>query len=104
MSVKAKNPENHRIFEVLIPFRIFFSGERGICLVQKSLVKSIPRKVCYLSDSSTDSLCNEMSSCAKFNVLKDSKLQGNKKANLIKIWTGFGSVRVVRKGKIFPIM
>ena len=78
-------------------------GERGICLVQKSLIKSILRKACYLSDSSTDSLYNEMSSCAKFNVLKDSKLHGNKKANLIKIWTGFGSVRVVRKGKIFPI-
>ena len=45
-----------------------------------------------------------MSSCAKFNVLKDSKLQGNKKANLIKIWTGFGNVQVVRKGKIFRIM
>jgi len=54
MSAKAKTPENHSISGVLIPFRIFISGERGICLLQKSSIKSILRKALNLSDTSTD--------------------------------------------------
>jgi hypothetical protein len=69
-----------------------------------SPIKSILRKACYLSDSSNDSFYNEKWTYSKFNVLKDSKLRVYKKANLIKIWTGYGIFWGDWKDYFFPIL
>jgi hypothetical protein len=56
MSAKAKTPENHRISGVLIPFRIFISGERGIRTPGPVTVNSFQdcrnRPLCHFSNKS----------------------------------------------------
>ena len=70
MSAKAKTPENHSISGVLIPFRIFISGERGIRTPGPVTVNSFQdcrnRPLCHFSNKSSANGANAVANIETF--------------------------------------